>query len=172
MPRYVAFLRGMNLGKRRITMRQLAELFEDLDFSEVATFIASGNVIFSTAARDAERLEARIGKHLESALGYDVDTFVRTAAEVATVAKVDVLDRELRNGGAVNVGFFHQRLPPATARKLAAVRTDNDRFHLLGREYYWYSRAGVAGSEVWKLPEVKALKLPNSTVRNMNTIRK
>jgi uncharacterized protein (DUF1697 family) len=153
-------------------MGQLKTLFEDLGFDDVATFIASGNVIFSTKSRDPAKLESRIAKHLEAALGYDVDSFVRTAAEVSAVAAVDVLDNELRQGGAVNVGFFHERLPPATERKLAAVRTDNDRFHVVGREYYWYSRAGVAGSLVWKLPEVKALKLPLSTVRNMNTIRK
>jgi uncharacterized protein (DUF1697 family) len=172
MQRYVAFLRGMNLGKRRLTMDRLKALFEALGFEEVATFIASGNVVFSSRQQDAGRLESRIAKHLEAALGYDVDTFVRDAAEVAAVGKFDVFDGHVRNGGAVNVGFLHESLPTMTARKLAAVRTENDQFRVIGREYYWYSRVGVAKSEVWKLPEVKALKLPNSTVRNMNTIRK
>lgn len=172
MSQYIAFLRGMNLGNRRLTMGRLAALFEDMGFDDVATFIASGNVIFSAKARDASRLEESIGKHLELELGYDVDTFVRTADEVAKVAQFDVFDSDVRKGGALNVGFLHERLPPATARKLAAVRTTNDQFRVIGREYYWYSRVGVAKSEVWKLPKVKALKLPNSTVRNMNTIRK
>ena len=52
------------------------------------------------------------------------------------------------------------------------MRTDVDQFRVIGREYYWYSRVGVAKSEVWKLPEVKALQLPPSTVRNMNSIRR
>ena len=172
MQRYIAFLRGINLGKRRLSMGRLKALFEELEFDDVATFIASGNVVFSSTSQDACRLESRIAKHLESSLGYDVDTFVRTAEEVAAVGKFDVFDDDVRNGGAVNVGFLHQRLPPATARKLAAVRTENDQFRVIGREYYWYSRVGVAKSEVWKLPEVKALQLPASTVRNMNTIRK
>ena len=172
MQRYVAFLRGINLGKRRMAMNRLKALFEELGFADVATFIASGNVVFSSKAKDASRLESRIAKHLEAALGYQVDTFVRTAEEVAAIGRFDVFDDDVRNGGACNVGFLHERLPPATARKLAAVRTENDQFRVIGREYYWFSRVGVAKSEVWKLPEVKALKLPDSTVRNMNTIRK
>ena len=48
MPRYVAFLRGINLGKRRPPMSELKRLFEELGFTNVATFIASGNVLFET----------------------------------------------------------------------------------------------------------------------------
>jgi uncharacterized protein (DUF1697 family) len=172
MQQYVAFLRGINLGKRRLAMGRLKGLFDELGFADVATFIASGNVLFSTKAKDAGRLEATISKHLEAALGYDVDTFVRTEAELAAVAQFEAFDAEARRGGAVNVGFLHDRLAPATARKLAAVRTEHDKLRVIGREYYWYSSVGVAKSEVWKLPEVKALRLPPSTVRNMNTVRK
>ena len=153
-------------------MSRLATLFEELGFDDVATFIASGNVIFSAKAQDARRMEARIANHLESSLAYEVDTFVRTAAEVAAIGKFVEFDDLVREAGALNVGFFHERLPPATARKLASVRTDVDQFRVIGREYYWYSRVGVAKSEVWKLPAVKALKLSASTVRNMNTIRR
>jgi uncharacterized protein (DUF1697 family) len=172
MPRYVAFLRGINLGKRRLTMSRLASLFEELGFADVATFIASGNVLFSCRSGDTRKLKARIAKHLEVSLGYDVDTFVRTAADVMAVGKFVEFDNQVRQVGALNVGFFHERLPLAKERKLAAVRTDNDQFRVIGREYYWYSRVGVAKSEVWKLPEVKALQLPSSTVRNMNSIRR
>lgn len=172
MARYVAFLRGINLGRRRLAMGRLKSLFEELAFADVATFIASGNVVFSCRAGDTRKLEARIAKHLEASLGYDVDTFVRTAAEVTAVGKFVEFDDLVCEGGALNVGFFHERLPAATARKLAAVRTANDQFRVMGREYYWFSRVGVAKSEVWKLPEVKAIRLPTSTVRNMNSIRR
>jgi uncharacterized protein (DUF1697 family) len=45
LQRYIAFLRGINLGKRRLPMSQLKALFEELGFREVETFIASGNVV-------------------------------------------------------------------------------------------------------------------------------
>src|SRR5262245_3650962 len=172
MQRYVAFLRGINLGNRRLTMGRLAALFEELGFDDVATFIASGNVVFSTRGKNAARLESQISAHLEASLGYPVITYVRTAAEVVAVGTFDQFDDLVRQEGALNVGFFHERLPPVKERKLGAVRTEHDQFRVIGREYYWYSRVGVANSEVWKLPEVKALQLPLSTVRNMNSIRR
>ena len=60
MQHYVAFLRGINLGHRRIKMDRLRQLFEEMKFTGVATFIASGNVIFSSPARDGRKLAAQI----------------------------------------------------------------------------------------------------------------
>ncbi|MGH7936891.1 MAG: DUF1697 domain-containing protein, partial [Chthoniobacterales bacterium] len=90
MHRYVAFLRGINLGKRRVPMSQLKTLFEELGFGEVETFIASGNVLFSSKVRDTRKLEAQIARRLEKSLGYQVGTFVRTTEEVASIGKSKV----------------------------------------------------------------------------------
>ena len=66
MDRYVAFLRGMNLGGRRITNDDLRAHFEALGCVEVATFRASGNVVFAVddekPAALTERLEAGLGE--------------------------------------------------------------------------------------------------------------
>jgi uncharacterized protein (DUF1697 family) len=104
---YVAFLRGINLGNRRVKMAELARLFEEMNFGAVSTFIASGNVLFESDSVDHVALERQIEGHLESALGYSVDTFVRTRDEVAAVvdacAAIEVvhsrysLDRPLSN---------------------------------------------------------------------------
>ena len=64
MTRYVAFLRAINVGGRRVKMHHLRELFESLGFSNVETFIASGNVIFDSPAEDTRKLEQRIEDHL------------------------------------------------------------------------------------------------------------
>ncbi|MEO8950776.1 MAG: DUF1697 domain-containing protein, partial [Chthoniobacterales bacterium] len=113
--RYVAFLRGINLGKRRLPMSQLKELFEEIGFAEVETFIASGNVLFSSKTRDTKKLERQIAVHLEKSLGYRVDTFVRTAAEVVTLGKGKVFPEEGKEGITVHVGFLQEKLPPLTA---------------------------------------------------------
>ena len=68
-------------------MERLRALFSELGFSEVETFIASGNAIFETDESDADALEARIEAHLKSALGYEVATFLRTPAELAKVVR-------------------------------------------------------------------------------------
>lgn len=172
MTRYVAFLRGMNLGKRRLEMSRLRSLFEDLGYTDVATFIASGNVVFSTPERATEKLESRVAAHLEQALGYDVDTFVRTLDEVVAIARSKPFPEDGNEGITVHVGFLQKPLSGATAKSMIGVRTPDDEFLVKGREYYWLCRIRTSDSKVWTLPDLKALRLPTSTMRNMSSIRK
>jgi len=172
MPRYVAFLRGINLGKRRLSMATLASIFQKMGHADVATFIASGNVLFSTRSENTATIEAKASSELESALRYGVDVFVRTPDEVTRIAKSKPFPEDGLEGLIIHVGFFHQPLPPDIARKLSAMRTPADQLRVSGREYYWLCRTRTSESKVWTLPEVRALKLPTSTMRNMTSIRK
>jgi uncharacterized protein (DUF1697 family) len=174
MPHYIAFLRGINLGKRRPEMSELRKLFAQLRFSDVATFIASGNVIFSSGATDRRKLEGRIEAHLEKSLGYAVDTFVRTRAEVAAVAALRPFARaDWENPGAtIHAGFLKEALAPFQAGKLLACGTAVDAFHVEGREYYWLCRIKSHESKVWTSPEMKAVRLPTSSMRNLTTVRR
>jgi uncharacterized protein (DUF1697 family) len=169
---YVAFLRGMNLGNRRLEMSRLRELFEALGYDDVATFIASGNVIFSTSERDVKKLESRIAKHLEKSLGYRVDTFVRTLDEVEAIARSTPFPEDGGEGITIHVGFVHDELGADVTRGLLAARSSVDEFRVEDREYYWLCRIRTPDSKVWASREVKALSLPTSTMRNMSSIRK
>jgi len=153
-------------------MSRLKELFEELHFDEVNTFIASGNVLFSSKATDTSALESKIAGHLEVSLGYDVDTFVRTAKEVVAIGGAKFFPEDGDEGIIVHVGLLQQKLPAEIAKKLAAVRTAGDEFRVNGREYYWLCRTLTHESKAWTLPEIKALKLPTSTMRNLTSIRK
>ncbi len=93
MPSYVAFLRGMNLGSRRIKNDELRAEFEALGFADVATFRASGNVIFGAEGQRGEAGE-EIEAGLADALGYEVPVFLRSAAEVAAIAAQEPFDAE------------------------------------------------------------------------------
>lgn len=175
MHHYIAFLRGINLGHRRLKMDRLVELFAELKFADVATFIASGNVIFSSRSADGAKLARQIEKHLASSLGYDVDTFVRTRAEVAAVAAfcsfaaADMDDP----ANTIHAGFLSSSLAPEQHRGLEACRSDVDEFRVVGREYFWLCRRiKTHESKIWMSKELKALKLPSSSMRNLTTIRK
>lgn len=170
--RYIAFLRGINLGKRRLPMSRLKALFEELEFDEVETFIASGNVLFTSEQTDVGRLESRIARHLEASLGYIVDTFVRSADEVVAIARAKIFPEKDKAGITIHVGFMHQPLAPAVARKFAALRTTANEFQVKSREYFWLSRGPTSDWKVWTLPAIKALRLPTSSMRNLTSIRK
>jgi len=162
----------MNLGRRRLEMGRLKALFEELGFKDVATFIASGNVIFSSGERVAKKLESRIAVHLGESLGYSVDTFVRTLDEVVAIANSKPFAEDGNEGITIHVGFLEDALNSTIAKRLANVRTADDEFLVKGREYYWMCRIRTSDSKVWTSPDIKVLKLPTSTMRNMSSVRK
>lgn len=174
MARYVAFLRGINLGNRRMAMADLKRAFEAAKFQNVATFIASGNVLFDSPAKDRTKLETAIEKLLETRFGYPVDTFVRTQSEVVAAAEkkpFSTLEMTTETN-TVHVGFLKCALPADLARRFAAIRTEHDEFFVNGTEFYWLCRIKTNESKVWTLPEMRALKLPTCSMRNLTTVRK
>lgn len=171
--RFVAFLRGINVGGHRVSMKQLAELFRALKFANVATFIASGNVIFEGPWTDAPALEKKIEGHLERSLGYAVDTFLRTPDELAAVAAHQpfACDGGEAVGHSLHVGFLREALGGEAAKKLLALGTAVDDFEVAGRELYWRCRVRVSDSlATW--PVVSKTIGVSSTMRNVTTVRK
>jgi uncharacterized protein (DUF1697 family) len=173
MTRYIAFLRGINLGKRRVAMSRLVEIFEGLGHTEVRTLIASGNVLFQSSSTDPSKLEAAASRELERALSYEVDVFIRSAEELVSIARSNPFDISKDKESVIHVGFVHEAFPPKLRKQFESIRTPLDEFKVAPREFYWLCRsARSSDSTVWKLPEIKALRLPSSTLRNMKTIRK
>ena len=78
---YVGFLRAVNVGRRTVRMSRLVELCTELGYADVWTHVNSGNVVFRASAGRAA-LERAIGAALEDDLGFEVTTFVRSAAEL------------------------------------------------------------------------------------------
>src|ERR1700689_4699500 len=86
MSRYAAFLRGMNVGGHRLSNEELRSHFATLGFSDLATFRASGNVVFAGEAAKPQDVRARIERGLMELLGYEVPTFIRNAREIKAIA--------------------------------------------------------------------------------------
>jgi uncharacterized protein (DUF1697 family) len=168
--RYVAFLRAINVGGHTVTMADLKRPFERIGFDDVETFIASGNVMFSTTRRSTARLEKQIEDALRAALGYDVATFVRTDHEVAAVARYRPFpDAAMRSAQSLNVGFVALPIDAPTRSKLMALTTDIDTFHVDGREIYWMCRKRQSESKISNVALERALKI-RSTFRGLNTV--
>jgi uncharacterized protein (DUF1697 family) len=171
--RYVAFMRALNVGGRIVKMDHLRALFEELGFANVASYIASGNVIFDSPETDAGKLESIINDHLEKALGYRVGTYIRTPAELARVAAhrpfaADDLDAP---GHTLYVNFLPHALAADAVEKLMALRTPVDDFAVHGREVYWLCRIRMSDSSITGPQLQKALGMP-TTSRNLSTVRK
>jgi len=171
MSRYVAFLRGMNLGGRRIKNEELRRHFEEMGFEEVATFRASGNVIFSAAKREAEsKLATRVEAELDDRLGYDVPVFLRSIEEVAAIAgQQPFAAKQVESSkGKLQVSLLKKKPSAAAKKKVLALASDEDLLAMEGRELYWLPSGGLLESSL-DLKAIEAL-VGADTRRTMGTI--
>ncbi|MFP5387819.1 MAG: DUF1697 domain-containing protein [Thermoleophilia bacterium] len=168
MPSHVAFLRGMNLGGRRIKNEELQAEFEALGFAEVACFRASGNVVFAADGSET-KLVKQIETGLGEALGYEVPVFLRSAAELGALAAREPFGAaEKASEGKLQVALLPKK-PAAKAREQAlAAASDEDRLAIEGRELYWLPSGRMSDSEL----DLKLLDaaLGPWTMRTMGTI--
>jgi uncharacterized protein (DUF1697 family) len=171
MARYVAFLRAINIGGRRVTNDDLRACFETVGLDEVSTFRASGNVIFDAPGGESvAKVTRRAEEGLERSLGYEVVVFLRTAKEVITLADHDPFPvREVEaSKGKLQVDFLLRKPTAAARKKVLALATDEDRLALRGRELWWLPSGGLLDSDL-DLKAITAAVGP-STRRTKGTV--
>ncbi len=170
MNRYVAFLRGMNLGGRRITNDALRLHFEALGWEQVATFRASGNVIFVGDGDPPAKLTTRLEAGLAEALGYEVPVFLRRADALSAIAAHEPFDAEevAASGGKLQIALLVKKPSAAAAKKALVLATDADLLAIEGRELYWLPDGGMSDSEL-DLKAIAAVLGP-MTIRTKGTI--
>jgi uncharacterized protein (DUF1697 family) len=175
--RSVAFLRGINLGKRRVTGDELIAVFTGLGLERVDTFLASGNVLFQPpSAGDGptvdEAIHTSIGEALAESLGYEVPTTVRSGAEVEAMATANPFtEAELAAtaGRAQAILLFDEPTPAAQA-EVEAMVPDSDRLVFGPRVIHWLPTGGIMDSPL-DLDAIGRV-LGTHTVRTANTIRR
>jgi uncharacterized protein (DUF1697 family) len=161
MTAYVGLLRAVNVGKRQLLMSELKEIGEELGLGSPRTFIASGNLLFTSSKSESELqaiLERRIGEHM----GAEVPVMIRSAKELAEVAAANPVPD--LPGNKVYVIFLNDR-PPADAIEQAKNVTD-ERMAFGGREIYVAYPGGMGTSKL-RIPAAQS-----GTARNMNTVAK
>jgi uncharacterized protein (DUF1697 family) len=172
--RYVAFLRGINLGKRRVKNDQLAQTFSDLGFSNVVVLIASGNVLFDADDQDEAALTATIEAGLDRALGFSVSTMLRSQLEVQQMlAREPFKDVEVTKQTRRYVTLLAQ--PTDSSLELPYGSVDGG-FRILSRddrEVYSVLQVNADGGRTVDLMAIIEKAYGKSvTTRNWNTIEK
>lgn len=172
MPTYVAFLRAINVGGRTVKMDKLCSLFGELGLQSVESFIASGNIIFSSIAKGRAGLEAKIEGHLAKSLGYEVATFLRTVPELAAIAEHPaVTSKEAASAGALNVALLKGPLSAAAVKSLKAMETDIDRLVHHQSEVYWICKTKQSQSRFSNVALERGLK-SQATFRGLSTMQR
>jgi uncharacterized protein (DUF1697 family) len=157
---FVALLRAVNVGGTgKLSMSEFKEMCEALGFAGVRTYIASGNVVFTSRKSEAA-VKSVLQARLAAYAGKPVGVLVRSAAEMLGVCKENPFPNAPANR---TVAVFLDDLPPADT--LASVRNQKDEQIGLGRrEIYIHYGKGMAKSKL-VVPAAKA-----GTARNMNTV--
>ena len=166
--RYVAFLRGINLGPtNKISMPELRKMAEELGYTDVATYINSGNLIFSSTKK-AAALEREISSAITKRFGAGIDVAVRTPAQLKKI----VADNPYPDGSPsqVAVAFLTKAAPADAKKKVAAIATDAEPFTFAGSEVYVHYSNGMGRSKLAE--KFSAIIGVSSTVRNVNTVTK
>jgi len=172
MTKFIAFLRAINVGGHTVKMDHLREIFESFGFTNVETFIASGNVIFETRSKDVDALVKKIEKGLKETLGFEVATFLRSDSELAVIADHQPFPKsQMDSATALNVAFLSEPLDNKSKKLLMALRSDIDDFHAHGREVYWLCLKKQSESNFSNAMLEKTLGR-KSTLRGLNTVRK
>ncbi|HEX9481295.1 MAG TPA: DUF1697 domain-containing protein [Solirubrobacteraceae bacterium] len=167
MPDHVAFLKGMNLGRRRITNADLSAAVEGLGFEDVQTFRASGNVAFKAGRRSDVALQSLLEDGLRDKLGYGVPAFIRSAAELRGIVAADPFGPS-PGAGKLQVALLHDA-PDSEARDAVLALADaEERLAFAERELYWLPAGGVSDSTL-DFKRVERL-VGLATVRTLGTI--
>ena len=165
--RSAAFLRGINVGGRRVTNDELIAVFVDMGFTEVGTFLASGNVLFT---HDSPADAGAIGAALEASLGFSVPTTLRSAGEIRGIAAREPFPSAEPNmvGGKPQVILLFGPPTAASQRRVLALAPPDDRLVFEGWELHWLPPGGISDSSL-NLDAVSREVGP-VTVRTGNTI--
>lgn len=159
---YVALLRAVNVGGTgKLPISDLKALCVEAEFSDVRTYIASGNVVFRTKL-SATEAKAALETKLADYAGKPVGATVRTAPEMIAILAANPFSHAAPNR---NVVIFLDEAPHADALREVSGRK-NEAVALGMREIYVHYGDGMADSKL-KIPAAK-----NGTARNMNTLKK
>jgi uncharacterized protein (DUF1697 family) len=170
MSRFAAFLRGMNVGGHRLTNEELRGHFESLGFEDVATFRASGNVVFAAGEQTPQAVTRRIEQGLGELLGYAVPTFVRSDAQVHAIAAHEPFppERVRASAGKLQVSLLASAPSAHVREQTLAMASEHDLLAIRGRELYWLPSGGLLDSPL-DLDEIDRM-LGASTRRTKGTL--
>jgi uncharacterized protein (DUF1697 family) len=170
MARYVAFIRAINVGGRRISNADLQTHFEALGFTEAAVYQAAGNVVVETDDDRPDRVARTIDEGLTERLGYACLTYLRTAEEVRAIAEATPFDPAMAAGRKLHVALL-ERLPAKTiADQALALANEDDQLAFGARELYWMPKGRMMDSGL----DLRALEqlVGGWTMRTKGTIER
>jgi len=170
--RYIGLLRGINVGgKNRLPMARLREIFAECDANEVATYIQSGNVAFTSSAKAAVATLKQVSACLESELGLRVPIVLRSADEMRRALDAHPFEDRGVPEKFRSIMFLERKPTAAQRRSLDPDCSAGEEWEVIGSEVHLCFPAGSARSKLTNVYFDRRLETI-STTRNVRTVQK
>jgi uncharacterized protein (DUF1697 family) len=172
MARQIALLRAINVGGNRpVPMAQLRDLMAELGYSDVKTYVQSGNVVFTGPDDEPEAVERRLASALADAFGFEIPVMVRTRDELAAVVDANPHRDIATEPKHHHVLFLASEVDPERVADVDREAFAPATFELRGRELYMWTPEGIGRSDLAKALSDKRLGVA-ATARNWRTVEK
>ncbi len=166
---YISLLRGINVsGKNKIKMDALKSVYSTLGFSNVHTYIQSGNVLFSCSPTDTDQLEEKIELGIQSAFGFDIPVLVNTLNDFKNIISAAPFTDEEENKRYVT---FLKKMPDFFPEAQINNAKQESEMISIGKKYiYIYCPGGYGRTKLSNSFFEKKLK-GIATTRNWKTVQ-
>jgi uncharacterized protein (DUF1697 family) len=165
---YIALLRGINVGgNKKVPMAQLREVFGELGFSDIKTYVNSGNVVFGGRKAGQRRIEDAC----EAAFGWRIPIVLRTREELGAILDANPLGAKATNLSRYLVSFSGSTADLDASKLDGVTPGRNEEYAILGREAYLWLPDGVHSSPLAKAVTDRRFDVV-LTARNWRTVEK
>ncbi len=168
---FIALLRGINVGGKKVPMNDLKACLSDLPFGALQTYVQSGNVVFKAPGWTAERVSAEMESRIAARFGFPIPVVVRTLEELDRAAAENpffIASAEIATE-RLHVTFLAALPPTALVEKPVAFSFAPDQYVVSGREIYLCVASGYGNSKLSNTFFERRLKTP-ATTRNWRTV--
>ena len=171
MKTYIALFRGINVGGKSILpMKELVALLEDHGCRNVKTYIQSGNVVFESKVMDASQLANDIGVEIKKRRGFQPFVLLLGIKELEKAIANNPFPETVDEPQTLHVGFLDSAPKNPDLKRLASLKSANERFRLIDKVYYLHAPEGIGRSKLAANIE-RLLGVP-LTDRNWRTVCK
>jgi uncharacterized protein (DUF1697 family) len=172
MIKYIAFLRGINVGGHHIVkMEDLRRIFASMKFENVKTYIQSGNVIFEATETNAGKLAEKIERELEKSFGFEIKTMPRTLDELEEIA-AHVPFKDAEADAQVYISFLSAAPDAELKNSVVSLSNDFEVFRFRSREMYYLRRPNNPAKDLFSNNFIEKHLKVASTTRNVTTVNK
>src|SRR5215813_5505682 len=168
---YIALFRAINVGgKNALPMKELVSVLDDLGARNVKTYIQSGNAVFVSPEKDNKRLSARISSEIDKRRGFEPHVLLLELEDLECAMRKNPFPEAVTDPKALHAGFLAYVPAKPDLKALEGLKSDSERFQLIGQVFYLHAPEGVGRSKLAANVE-RLLGVP-MTDRNWRTVCK